>query len=73
MNINRLRLVLVSLLIITSGTFVYTLVQPATTEVDTFDECVKAGYPVRGSDPRECTTFEGEVFTAPGHTAGGSE
>lgn len=63
MKISRLRLALVFLLIIISGLFIYTMAKPAITEVDTFNECAEAGYPVSNSEPRKCTTYEGEIFT----------
>lgn len=37
--------------------------RPAST-IDSFDDCVNAGYPVQESFPARCTTDDGETFTA---------
>lgn len=63
MGVNLIRMILAGLLILSGGAFVYATMQPAVTEVDSFEECKEAGYPVRESNPRVCTTFEGDSFT----------
>ena len=37
--------------------------RPAKVEVQSFDDCVKAGYPVLESYPRQCKTPDGKTFT----------
>jgi hypothetical protein len=49
-------------LIVLGGLVVYTMTRPPATEVGTFEECAQAGYPVRETQPRICTTTQGKVF-----------
>lgn len=55
-------MVLIVLLLVAGGAFAYAMMRPVTTEVSTFQECAQAGYPVRETAPRVCTTPHGESF-----------
>lgn len=68
-RINLFRMILVVLLLVAGGAFAYTVMRPATTEVSTFQECAQAGYPVRETAPRVCTTPQGESFEEPSERA----
>lgn len=52
---------IVIIVVAASGTWLY--FKTSRPEVKNFDECIKAGYPVMESYPRQCKTPGGEIFT----------
>jgi len=63
MNNKNLIYIIGATVIVGGMTWVGFYLRPAKVEVQGFDDCVKAGYPVLESYPRQCKTPDGKTFT----------
>ena len=49
--------------IILMGMIVWKAVKKVPVNINNFDDCMKAGYPVTETNPSQCETSEGKTFT----------
>ncbi|MFH0987472.1 MAG: Gmad2 immunoglobulin-like domain-containing protein [Patescibacteria group bacterium] len=60
---NKIISILIAIVIVATGIWFYLNYYKIPSELKSFDDCVKAGYPIMESYPRQCKVPDGEVFT----------
>jgi hypothetical protein len=62
-NFKLLLVVLIGILTLVIALVLWAVFNKSTREINSFEDCAKAGYPVLQTYPAQCKTPDGRVFT----------